>query len=567
MIAEKLTTYIQAALKELAIETDEIALEHPTLLSHGDYSTNCAMVYAQRSGENPRQLAEKIVERLSEKKLNEVSKIEIVGPGFINFHLSRDFFTNAIEVIDETGEAFGTNKILNGEKVVIEYTDPNPFKEFHIGHLMSNTIGESLSRIVAFSGAEVRRACYQGDVGVHVAKTMWALLKEGVAENLSELTVKDLARAYTQGSRAYDELDTKKEIDALNKVLYEKSDKKINALYEHGRKISLEYFEQIYKKLGTQFDFYFLESETGGFGKEIVEEFLGKGVFEKGEGGAIVFRGEQYDPTLHTRVFVNAQGLPTYEAKELGLAKKKYELYPYTKSIVVTGNEINDYFRVLLGAMKLVFPELAEKTVHISHGMLRLPTGKMSSRTGDVITGEGLLGDIAEKVIEKVNTDARGVLSENIINHVSVAALKYSVLRQGTGKDIIFDFEKSLSFEGDSGPYLQYSYARALSVIAKAHTEAIDLLFMSAPEEVNEVERLLYRFPEVVTSALKEYSPQYIATYLIEIARAFNAYYAEHKIVDATDLTSGYKVALTQAFATVMKNGLSLLGIETPEKM
>jgi arginyl-tRNA synthetase len=564
MIAEKLTTYIQTALKELTIEIGEITLEHPTLLSHGDYSTNCAMVYAQRIGENPRQLAEKIVERLLEKKLNEVSKIEIAGPGFINFHLSRDFFTNSIEVIDEEGEAFGTNKILEGEKVIIEYTDPNPFKEFHIGHLMSNTIGESLSRIIAFAGAETKRACYQGDVGVHVAKTMWALLKEGTTENL---TVKDLARAYTQGSKAYEEPDIKKEIDGLNKVLYEKSDEKINTLYEYGRKISLQYFEEIYKKLGTQFDFYFLESETGGFGKELVTQFLEKGVFEKGEGGAVVFRGEKYDPTLHTRVFVNAQGLPTYEAKELGLASKKYEIYPYTKSIVVTGNEINDYFRVLLGAMKLVFPELAQKTVHISHGMLRLPTGKMSSRTGDVITGESLLGAIGEKVSEKVNATERGELSEDIINQVSVAALKYSVLRQATGKDIIFDFDKSLSFEGDSGPYLQYSYARALSVVAKAHTESIDLLFINPPTTVSEVEKLLYRFPEVVISSLREYSPQYIATYLIEIARAFNAYYAEHKIVDPTDATSGYKVALSQAFATVMKNGLYLLGIPTPEKM
>jgi len=598
---EKLENLLSDTLMSLVIPSVDILVTNPKEEGRGDYMTSVALtIFSNRlvssrkdtkefvkekfdgelnkkehkdsyighvAGENifknPKEIANKIADEISKNKPEYLEKVEVAGPGFINFYLSRNFFTNSISEINKEGKNFGKNENKKGEKVIVEYTDPNPFKEFHIGHLMSNTIGESISRIVEYSGAETKRACYQGDVGIHVAKTIWAMTKNNLSA--SDITPEILGKMYSFGSKSYEENEIiKKEIEEINKKIYEK-DPKFMVQYETGRKISLEYFEEIYKKLGTKFDFYFLESETGGFGKEVVEEHLEKGVFEKSD-GAIVFRGEQHEPSLHTRVFVSSQGLPTYEAKELGLAKKKYEKYPYTTSIVVTGNEINDYFKVLLGAMKIVFPDLAEKTKHISHGMLRLPTGKMSSRTGDVITGESLLSDIGEKVVEKIKESNKAVLSEKLINEIAVGALKYSVLKQATGKDIIFDFDKSLSFEGDSGPYLQYSYARAQSIIEKAKEEGISIGGV-APKEVSEVERMLCRFPEVVIRAQEEYSPQYISTYLIDTARAFNTYYAKTKIVDKEDKNSGYKVALTEAFANVIKNGLYLLGIQAPEKM
>ncbi len=555
---------IERALKTLGMESVDFVVEHPEDLKNGDYSTNVALILSKREKKNPKELAEKIASELSKGTFDMIEKIEVAGAGFINFHLSSQFFKDSIKEISEN-ESFGKTDKLKGEKVMVEYTDPNPFKEFHIGHLMQNTIGEAISRIVVWNGAELKRACYQGDVGIHVASAVWGLVKNGADPD--NLSIKELGKAYSSGAQAYKNDDTvKKEIDVLNKVIYEKSDEKIDNLYQAGRKLSLEYFETIYKKLGTKFDFYFFESEVGGFGKEIVEEFLEKGIFEKSD-GAIVFHGEKYEPTLHTRVFINSHGLPTYESKELGLAKIKYDKYKYTKSIIVTGNEVNDYFKVLMGAMKLVFPELAEKTKHISHGMLRLPTGKMSSRTGEVVTGESLLSEIGEKVAEIVKESGRGEMTEEFINQVSVAALKYSILKQAIGRDIIFDFEKSVSFEGDSGPYLQYSYARAKSVLEKAKELKVESQKPKATETVSEMERMLYRFPEVVESALLEYSPQYISTYLIELARSFNAYYAENKIIDSSDPTSLYKVMQTRAFSTVIKNGLTILGISTPEKM
>jgi len=573
VIKNILENSIKTALWSLKIDEAKISkinLEHPEELSHGDYSCNIAMMIAKQVSQNPRELAGKIVAEILERQPKEISKVEVAGPGFINFYLSPEFFVQQSKEILKVDKKFGLNKKLKGKKTVVEYTDPNPFKEFHIGHLMSNSIGEAIARVTEANGANVRRVCYQGDVGLHVAKALWGI------KNTKKTKINDaaeLGKAYAFGATAYEENEkAKQEITEINKEIYEHTNKELEKLYKEGRKISLEYFESIYKILGTKFDNYFFESETGIFGKKIVEENMGK-VFEKGDNDSVIFKGENYG--LHTRVFINSEGLPTYEAKELGLAKIKFNKIKYDKSIVITGNEINDYFKVLLKVMSLIFPELAEKTTHISHGMLRLPEGKMSSRTGKVITAVSLLNDIKEKVAEKMSD--RGMNKkekEEVAEKVAIGALKYSILKQVNGKDIIFDFDKSISFEGDSGPYLQYSYARAKSILRKAKEEKISSLFkfwsigkVSDKREITELEKILYRFPEVVERAGGEYSPHYIATYLIELASSFNNFYAKGKIVDKQDAGSAYKVALTEAFSIVLKNGLNLLGIQAPEKM
>ncbi len=590
MNKEKLTNLIRKSAQSLGLEVGAFSLEHPDEISHGDYSTNIALILAKELKMNPKELAEKIVAEMSKTVFDTIEKIEVAGAGFINFYLSSKFFDESLNSLLEAGDTFGQNSTLKGKKALVEYTDPNPFKEFHIGHLMSNTIGESISRLVQASGAETKRACYQGDVGLHVAKAVWALIK-----NKKEVvSAGNLGQAYAEGSKAYEDPESKIEIDAINKKIYDRSDEDINRIYDHGKTISLEHFAEIYKKLGTEFNFYFFESETGKFGKEIVLDYLDKGVFEKSE-GAIIFPAEKHDPKLHTRVFINKEGLPTYEAKELGLAQIKYDLFPYDLSIVITGNEVNDYFKVLLKALELIFPELAKATKHLSHGMLRLPSGKMSSRTGSVITGESLIEDISVMVRKKIESSDRGIEDkERLVNMVAVAALKYSILKQSPGRDIIFDFEKSISFEGDSGPYLQYSYARAKSILNKAQENNIAELSHSgstnnfllkifsarpaglrkasqlrspATKEVTELERFLYRFPEVVERSALEYAPHYLITYLTDLSRSFNAFYGETKIVDPSDPSSPHKVALTRAFSIVLKNGLNLLGIQAPEKM
>ena len=526
-------------------------IEQPKDKSNGDYSTNVALVLAKKQNKNPLEVAKEISGKIND---NIIERIEVAGPGFINFYLSKDFFINELKKVNKN---FGRSNKLKNKKIVIEYTDPNILKEFHIGHLMSNVIGESISRALEFEGAKINRLCYQSDVGISIAKAIYGKLKNPSYS---------WQESYVFGNKQYEESqDAKKEITNLNKNIFERNDKSVNKLYDEGKKWSIDYFDLIYKKLGTKFNEIVFESQVADFGKKIVEKNIGN-VFEKGDKGAIVFKGE--NKGLHTRVFINSENLPTYEAKELGLANFKYKKYKYDKSIVVTGKEVNDYFKVVMSAMGQIFPELTKKTYHIGHGMMRLPEGKMSSRTGNVITFEYLLNQVESLVKEKIKErDLSQKEKDEITQQVAIGALKYSILKQSIGSDIIYDFEKSISFEGDSGPYLQYSYVRANSVLEKAKKERIKASFKKISSEVGSLEKLMVSFPEVIEEAGKMYEPHIIATYLIELAREFNNYYSKNKIVDKNDAFSPYKIALTQAFSIIIKNGLWLLGIEAPSHM
>jgi len=580
-IKNKIEDLIKNTLKYLDIKIDNVFLEHPADLGMGDYSTNIAMIITKKNKVDPKELAEKIVNTLSRFDLDSrIEKIEAKN-GFINFYLSRDFFIDSVKEILEN-KNFGQNSIFEGKKIMVEYTDPNPFKPFHIGHLMSNTIGESISRIIEFSGAKTIRANYQGDVGPHVAKAIYQMLKNEsdtnsvMAGNVSLAEKADyIGQSYAMGNNAYeDNSEAKKEIDEINKKIYDKSDEKINEIYDWGRRITLEAFEEIYRILGTSFNYYFFESIVAPIGEKIVKE---NDIFEKSE-GAIIFHAEKYDPRLHTRVFITSQGLPTYETKELGLTKMKFEKENLDMSVVITAHEQEEYMKVVYKALEIINPEIISKMKHIIHGMMRLASGKMSSRKGNVITGESLILESCDEILKKIkDRDFTDEEKQQISRDVGVAALKYSILKQNIGGNIIYDFEKSISFEGDSGPYLQYSYARTNSVLEKAKKENILPGFgflkpgfgdLQKPGfGVLEVEKLLYRFPEIVFRSAQKFEPHYIANYLIELARSYNTYYGNTKIIDKDDSTSPYKVALTFAFATVIKNGLYLLGIKAPEKM
>lgn len=558
-------------LTALGIASPRVLLEHPDDPAFGDYTTNVALMYSKDLKEKPFVLAQKVAEALREKNIPHVDKIDIAGPGFINISLDRTFFSEGVKAILSAGTHFGDTEAKKGQKVIIEYTNTNVLKPLHIGHLMGNIIGESLSRVYERSGAELKRNTYQGDVGLHIAKALWGMKaladKKPKKGTLRENTA-FIGEAYAYGASAYeDDEKAAEEIKVINKAVFEKSDKELNALYAWGRETSLAHFEELYKKLGTKFDYYFFESEVADDALKIVREFVSKGIFEESD-GAIVFKGEKYDPKLHTRVFVNSQGLPTYEAKDIAHALRKYKTWAFDHAIIITANEQNDYFSVVLRALKEVDPDIAARTAHLSHGMLRLSTGKMSSRTGNVITGESLIDDVEDLVKEKIKD--RGFAEEEgdkVAETVGIAAIKYSILKQSPGSDIIFDFDKSVSFEGDSGPYLQYTSVRAASVIKKAGEERIAPKVGVVPTEITLLERLVYRLPEVVERSAIENAPHYLTTYLAQVAGAFNSWYGTTKIADAQDPYSPWKLALAAAAKTVIDNGLFLLGMKVPEKM
>lgn len=573
MIRETIKEHIDEILNGLGIAPVSFAIEHPASFTNGDYSANVAMLLGKAIGQNPRELADKIAEGLRvslDKAL--VERVEVAGPGFINVYLSNRFFEKTVQDIVNQGENYGLLKHLGGQKTMIEFTDPNPFKQFHIGHMMSNTIGEALCRLAEWNGAEVKRMVYQGDIGLHVAKAVWGMIQNRAAfpQDTDSLDVKIrfLSNAYAFGSREYEgDERTKKEIEVTNKLLFDRSNKELLIYYEKGRSWSLEAFEIIYERFGTAFDFQVLESEIAEIGKQTVLAGLQKGIFEQSE-GAIVYRGEKHG--LHTRVFVTSQGLPVYEAKELALAGIKDKLYAYEKSIILTGNEVDEYFKVVLAAMNEIAPELRAKTTHLSHGMLRLPTGKMSSRTGSVVAAEDLLEEVRTKVLEKIaDRGFDDTVQDAVAEKVAIGAIKYSILKQSPGKDIIFDFDKSLSFEGDSGPYLQYTTIRTQSILRVAEEAGVAVGQAVQPVDwvITDVEKILNRFPEVLVNAYDELAPQQMVTYLTELAASFNSFYANHQIVKADDPASPYKVGIAQSVQIILVNGLAMLGIPLPEKM
>lgn len=542
--------------------------------THGDYATNVAFLLAKKLKMSPMEAASMLANDLAEDMPESLTKVEVAAPGFINLTLSDRYLI-------EKGESLlkGTSAPLltqfSGKKIMIEFTDPNPFKEFHIGHLYDNIIGESLSRLLEATGGEVRRVSYQGDVGLHVAKSLYGIkkLSEEMPDESSPLKerAKFLGKAYALGSSSYEEDESaKQEIIEINKKVYEK-DSDIIELYQKGRQWSLDYFETIYERLGTTFWRNYFESEAGPIGLALVKEYVAKGIFKESD-GAVIFPGEEYG--LHTRVFINSLGLPTYEAKELGLAPTKYKDFAYEQSIIITGNEINEYFKVLLKALSIIAPDLAEKTLHISHGMVRLPEGKMSSRTGNVKTGEWLLDEAKERASQKIKEvtqkESRVLESkeDETAEIVGVGAVKYALLKSSIGKDIEFNFDDSVSFEGNSGPYLQYTYVRTQSVLEKAGGQFDS---MQSEYNLNSEERhlliLLNQFDDVVISSAESYSPSTLCTYLFELAQAYNLFYQKHTILTEEGDTKAFRLSLTTVVGKTLKNGLLLLGIKSPEKM
>ncbi|MDE2038233.1 MAG: arginine--tRNA ligase [Patescibacteria group bacterium] len=603
---EQISHALKEAVAPLGIDALSVRVGYPEDASHGDFATNVAMANAKALKMPPRALAEKIAAAFEKAKPDIVESVSVAGPGFINIALKGRAVAEAAARIGAgldgeegglstplyPGKARFTDVKQVGEKdagkamkVMVEYTDPNPFKVFHIGHLMSNAIGESIARLIESGGARVIRANWQGDVGPHVAKAVWGALRAG-PEQGSDIRSKAAfwGKAYAEGAAAYEEsAAAKAEIDAINKKIYERSDPAVNALYDRGRAESLEAFEGIYARLGTKFDNYFFEGTEGRNGDAIVREHIQDGVFAESE-GAVVFKGE--DHGLHTRVFITSHGLPTYEAKELGLNAEKFRLYPdLGRSIIVTANEQSDYFKVLLKVMSLIYPKIAERTEHISHGLMRFASGKMSSRKGNVISGEALIDEIKAMVKEKMaGRDMTDADADAVSDQVAIAAIKYTILRQSVGSDVIFDSAKSISFEGDSGPYLQYSAVRARSVLEKAQEQgerrkkeggrskekgerSKEEKGVKLPEKAGLLEKLLVRFPDIAARARQEYAPQIVATYITELAAAFNSFYAAEVIIDPADPLSPYRIALTRSFLSVMSDGLWLLGIEVPKRM
>ncbi len=559
-ILEILEHKISEILKELGVPNPEVSFEHPGELSHGDFATNVAMQYAKSLGKNPRELAEFIVSEIS--SIQGIEKVEVARPGFINFFLSPEIFYEKISEIDED---YGKNQTQKGKTILVEHSSPNLFKPFHIGHVMNNTVGESIARLAEFSGAKVLKISYPSDVSLGIGKAVWSLLQKG-EENLDALKTTEaklnfLGQCYVDGTKAFEESEeAQKEIKEITRKIYEKEEGREYAVYLQGKEINLEYFLGETKRLGSSFYEFIFESEAGARGREIVKENIGK-VFEESN-NAVIFDGEKRG--LHTRVFINSEGYPTYEAKDIGLLDIKFSRYNPDISILITDSEQSEYYKVVLTAASEINQKWKEKTIHRTHGRMTFKGKKMSSRLGGV--------PLASEVLDTVGEEAKERLEDKEdfakIDAISIAAIKFSILKAMAGKNIDFDPETSLSFEGDSGPYLQYTVARCLSILEKGKGVGLTAKPQKLKDdEVSALEKYLCRFDEIVEESQKSWAPHHVATYLLVLAREFNSWYGNTKIIDEENINVSYNLWLTKSVATTISNGLHLLGIKYLEKM
>lgn len=542
-------TIFQILQKLYDVQTD-VVLTRPDA-KFGDYATNVALQLAKPLGRNPREIAEEIAGELREA--GEFSEVSVAGPGFINVRLS-----------DRALLALAKKPAIasrQGQTVVIETNNPNPFKAMHIGHAMNSIVADGMANLLEESGATTHRVSYHGDIGAHVGKSMWAFLRyvDGDGSKLEQVSKTErnslMNTMYAEGARAYKADDqAKSEIDELARQSFSREDPLYAAVYDTVFAWSFDGIAENLERLGNQpVERRFLESEADGRGVETVRAHV-PDVFEESD-GALVFRGSKYG--AFDNAFVASSGRGLYAARDLGLMQLKNEAYHPNKSFIVTAEEQRDYFKGVIAAAGLCLPELAEQTLNVSTGMVKLSTGKMSSRSGDVVTISWLFDQIASAIRER-GGDPTG--------EVVAGALRYAFLRVRIGGDIVFDINESVSIQGNSGPYLQYAHARACSILEKT---AVAEDFTATDVTYDEAERLLLRkigeYHEAKEVAMRELLPHHICNYLYELAQEFNRFYEKSRVIG--DEREAIRIELVRLYRDTLAAGLNVLGIAAPEKL
>lgn len=539
--------------KEYGVEVEPV-LTRPEP-QFGDLATNVALQLARQVGKKPQDIAKHLAAVVQE--LDEVASAAIAGPGFLNMTATDH------TLLDEWSLAMPQH--YRHQTVVVEYSDPNPFKVLHAGHLYTSVMGDAIANLVEAAGASVHRVNFGGDVGLHVGKSMWAIVRElggEKPEGLQAIPEADraqwMADRYVEGSNAYeDDANAKTAIVDYNKRVYRLHAENDTAspfaqIYWTCREWSYAYFDSFYARIGSRFEKYYPESAVADRGLREVRAQVGE-VFDESD-GAVVFAGEAFG--LHTRVFINREGLPTYETKDVGLIFHKYDDYRFDRSIVITANEQAQYMAVVLKAIEQFAPELAQSSTHLTHGLVRLAGGvKMASRKGNFLRAVDVLDAAA-----MANTELNSTNDER----VSLGAVKYAFLKQRMGSDIIYDPNESVSLQGNSGPYLQYAHARACSIIGKSGvTPALDTSPLDASER--SLARKLAEYSEVLSEATRELTPHTICTYLFDLAQTFNRFYESSRIID--DPREALRLSLTTRYRDTLGHGLEVLGIAAPDRL
>jgi len=577
-VREFWTTRILSELHELATRrgnasdnfADIMRVGRPPESSMGDISFPL-FPYAKYLELSPTVIAKTVAEKL----IDEGVRANSAG-GYLNIHLDRVAATDELlDGISTLGENWGFGNELRRQRVMIEYSSPNTNKPLHLGHLRNDILGESCARIFSARGAKVLRVNLVNDRGVHICKSMLAYQKFGNGETPENLRVKsdrfvgDFYVRFVQWAKTDGSAEGK-----AQKMLrdWESGDEEVRKLWNTMNEWALSGIEATYRRTGISFDRIYRESETYLQGRAQVLEGLEKGIFYKDSDGSICFDMDEIG--LDTKVLLRSDGTTVYITQDLGTATSRYEDWPFDQLIYVVGSEQQYHFRVLFHLLDKLGYSWASKLRHLSYGMVNLPEGKMKSREGTVVDADELIDRLSTLALAEIKSKGREGLVGNardIAEKIALAALHYFLLQVSPTKDMIFNPEESLSFNGNTGPYLQYTAARINSLIAKASSEVLDMdadsQLLNRDDEW-ELCRKLGDFPDLVSRSAETLDPSILAVYLHETARDFSRYYHEVSIAKAENKAlAAARLALARAVLTVLKNGFRLLNIPFIESM
>jgi len=584
-IRKTLQENVKKAVKNtLNLDFENIFIEHPENETFGDYSTNAAMLLAKEVHKTPMEIAHLLVDELQSFDINfsenaltypTFEKIEEVKPGFINFYLSQDWLKNCLGEITQKKDNFGSLDLGKDKTIIIEYSQPNPNKPMHIGHARNNFLGSSLSEIFSFAGYKVLRTNYMNDWGTHICKSMLMYKKYGKNAEPDKKTdhfVGDFYQMYEKEIEKTPGLE--EELSEMFRKM-ESEDSEVLGLWKKITGWAYKGWEDTYKDENVSFDVWMYQSNYRESGKEIVKLALEKGIAEKDETGAVIARlEEKYG--IPDKVMLRKDGTSVYVTQDTQLAKDSFEKYHFDKRLYVVDNRQSDYFRQLFKILDILGFSWASKLYHVSYGVVSLPEGSMSSRTGVVLNADDVFAKIIESEGTEIQTSLKSVSAvDSTVRKVALSAFRYGMLKVDPKQDVVFNINQVIKFEGNTGPYLLYTYARACSVLEKAAFEVEkfsfeleDFVVLGLNEKEKQVLRTLYKLQEIVTESVEKLSPHFVANYLYDLAQKFNSFYAEVPVIGAnTKEEKEFRIALTKSTAQVVKNGLKLLGIEVVEKM
>lgn len=548
---------------DLDLETIEKLIEIPPKPELGDYAFPCFQL-AKTFRKAPNMIAEELIVKLNKDGFE---KIINVGP-YVNFFVDKSVFTkNAIKKILKEGDEYGSSNIGEGKTICVEYSSPNIAKPFHVGHLFTTAIGNSLYKLFKKEGYEVQGLNHLGDWGTQFGKLISAYKRWGNEEALEENAINELLRIYVKFHEEAEKNEAlEDEARAYFKAL-EDGDEEATALWKRFRDLSLKEFERIYDIFNVKFDSYAGEAFYNDKMDAVVRELKDKGLLVESNGAQVVMLDEYNMPPC---IVLKADGASIYATRDLAAAIYRKKTYNFYKSIYVVGLPQSLHFKQVFKVLELAGHEWAKDCIHVGFGTVKSATGKMSTRKGEMILLDELINEAIEKSLEVINEkNPKLENKEEVAKKIGIGSILFTYLKNSREKDIIFDWKEILSFDGETGPYVQYSYARANSILDRAGEikgEA-DYSKLTSKEEF-ELVKTLESFENQIHLATEKLEPSVITRYAIQVAKDFNKFYNSHSVLNLED--EELKIArinLVKSTCQVIKNALALLGIEVVEKM